>query len=129
MKTARLLRTGLAAALVVAIMVVGSVVLWVATPLLWLWVGSQVQGATQSLGMALGAAFFGSVVTISLLAVVLCKLSNFHRANSIGRGRGDPGHVVLEGVLVISAATALAGFLVWFFVFAGADPIPLGMQL
>ena len=50
-----LLRTGAGAVLVVLIMFIGSLVLWVGTPLLWLWIGSQIQGATSSLGAALGA--------------------------------------------------------------------------
>jgi heme/copper-type cytochrome/quinol oxidase subunit 2 len=122
------LRTGLAALLVISIMVLGSLVLWVGTPVLWLWVGSQVQGATQSLGEALGTAFVGAVVTIGVLAALLSKLSNVYRSNTVARGRDDPGHVVLEGVLVVSAAIALAVFAVWFFLFAGAAPIPIGIN-
>ena len=60
-----LLRSGTGALLVVSIMFIGSLGLWVGTPLLWLWVGSQIQGATQSLGTALAAAFFGVVLTVS----------------------------------------------------------------
>ena len=55
----QLLRTGAGAFLVVAIMFIGSLVLWIGTPLLWLWVGSQIQGQTSSLGAALGAMFVG----------------------------------------------------------------------
>ena len=51
-----MLRTGGGAGLVVAIMIIGSLVLWVGTPLLWLWIGSQIQGATASLGAALQTA-------------------------------------------------------------------------
>ena len=40
-----LLRIGAGALLRLTIMFVGSLVLWLGTPLLWLWVGSQVQGA------------------------------------------------------------------------------------
>ena len=124
-----LLRTGIGAVLVVLIMFIGSFVLWVATPLLWLWVGSQVQGATSSLGAALGTMFIGVIVTITVLASVLAKLSNVYRANCVARGLDDPGHFVLEGVLVVSAGLTLAAFAVWFFFFAGASPVPLGIQL
>ena len=44
------LRTGAGAILVVAIMFIGSLGLWVGTPLLWLWVGSQVQGRPSPSG-------------------------------------------------------------------------------
>jgi len=66
-----LLRTGIGAMLVLLIMFIGSLGLWVGTPLLWLWVGSQIQGSTQSLGAAIGAAFVGVVLTIALLAWLL----------------------------------------------------------
>jgi hypothetical protein len=124
-----LLRTGTGAILVVAIMFIGSLGLWVATPLLWLWVGSQVQGATSSLGTALGAAFVGVVLTVMAVASVLAKLSDVYRANCRARGRDDPGHLMLEGVLVVSAGITLTGFLVWFFLFAGASPVPLGIHV
>ncbi len=123
------MRTGLGAALVVLIMFIGSLVLWVGTPLLWLWVGSQVQGATTSLGAALGSALIGVIISVALIAGLLGKLSNTYRANQLARGQEDPGHVVLEGVLVVSAGLALAVFAVWFLLFAGASPVPLGIQL
>jgi hypothetical protein len=124
-----LLRTGAGAILVVLIMFIGSLVLWIGTPLAWLWIGSQIQGATASLGAALGVMFIGVVITIALLASLLSKLSNVYRANCQARGHGDPGHVVLEGVLVVSAGFTLAAFIVWFFLFAGASPVPLGLNL
>jgi hypothetical protein len=125
----QVLRTGSGAFLVIMIMFVGSLVLWVGTPLLWLWVGSQIQGHTESLGAALGAMFIGVVVTIAALSSVLVWLSNVYRSNCLARGRDDPGHLVLEGVLVVSAGVTLIGFVVWFFVFAGASPVPIGIQL
>ncbi len=124
-----LLRTGVGAVLVVLIMFIGSLVLWIGTPLLWLWVGSQIQGATSSLGAALGTMFFGVIATIALLASILAKLSNVYRANCLARGMGDPGHFVLEGVLVVSAGLTIAGFVVWFFFFAGTSPVPVGIQI
>jgi hypothetical protein len=123
-----LLRTGTGAVLVVLIMFIGSLVLWIGTPLLWLWLGSQIQGATSSLGTALGAMFIGVPASVALVASVLAKLSNVYRANRQARGLADPGHIVLEGVLVVSAGFTLAAFVIWFFFFAGASPIPIGMQ-
>jgi hypothetical protein len=123
------LRNGAGAVLVVLIMFIGSLVLWVGTPLLWLWVGSQIQGATESLGAALGAMFIGVILTITLLASVLAKLSDVYRANCLARGMNDPGHVVLEAVLVVSAGLTLVVFVFWFFFLAGASPVPLGIHL
>ena len=124
-----ILRNGAGAVLVVLIMFIGSLVLWVGTPLLWLWVGSQIQGATDSLGAALGAMFIGVILTITLLASVLAKLSDVYRANCVARGMSDPGHVVLEAVLVVSAGLTLVIFVFWFFFLAGASPVPLGIHL
>ncbi len=123
-----LLRTGAGAVLVVMIMFIGSFVLWLGTPLLWLWVGSQIQGSSGSIGAALGTMAIGVVVTIAVIAFVLSKLSNVYRANRQARGRDDPGHFVLESVLVISAGFTIVVFIVWFFFFAGASPIPIGIQ-
>jgi UPF0716 family protein affecting phage T7 exclusion len=124
-----LLRTGTGAVLVLSIMIMGSIVLWVGTPLLWLWVGSQVQGSTQSLGSALAVAFVGVILTVMLLASVLSRLSDVYRGNRMARGGEDPGHVVLEGVLVVSAGVTMAAFAIWFFFFAGAAPAPIGIQV
>jgi hypothetical protein len=124
-----LLRTGAGAVLVVLIMFTGSLVLWIGTPLLWLWIGSQIQGATASLGTALSVMFIGVVGSVVMLALVLSKLSNVYRANCRARGLDDPGHFVLEGVLVVSAGFTLAAFVVWFLFFAGTSPVPIGIQL
>ena len=124
-----LVRAGSSAILIVLIMFIGSLVLWIGTPLLWLWVGSQIQGATASLGTALGVMMIGVVVTIAVLAAVLSKLSNVYRASCVSRGHPDPGHFVLEGVLVVSAGIMLAVFAVWFLFFAGASPVLVGIQI
>ena len=123
------LRTGAGAVLVLMIMFIGSFVLWLGTPLLWLWIGSQVEGATDSVGTALGAAFPGAVLTIVALASLLAKLSDAYRSNRRARGLADPGHLVLEMVLVVSAGITLAVFAIWFVFFSGANPVPLGIQL
>jgi UPF0716 family protein affecting phage T7 exclusion len=124
-----LLRSGAGAVLVISIMFIGSVVLWVGTPLAWLWVASQIQGATESLGTALLAAFIGVLVTVTALGSVLARLSDVYRANRVARGLDDPGHVMLEGVLVVSAGVTLIAFGIWFFFLAGASPVPIGIQL
>ena len=120
---------GAGIALVVLIMFVGSLVLWIGTPLLWLWVGSEVQGATASVGAAFAVGSLGAVLTAALLAAILAQLSRTYRANRQARGLSDTGHAVLERVLVVSAGVAVAGFVIWFFFLAGANPLPLGINI
>jgi hypothetical protein len=73
--------------------------------------------------------FIGVVVTIAALSSLLVWLSNIYRHNCLARGLDDPGHIMLEGVLVVSAGITLVGFVVWFFLFAGASPVPIGIHL
>jgi hypothetical protein len=109
-------------------MILGSIVLWVVTPLVWLWIGSQIENSA-SLGTALAAMFAGAVLTITLIARVLSRLSNVYRQIHIERGLPDPGHAMLEAVLVVSAGLTLIVFGLWFLVFAGASPVPIGIQI
>jgi hypothetical protein len=124
-----LFRTGADALLAVAIMFIGSLVLWLGTPLLWLWIGSQIQGSTESVGLALLAMGVGVLITVLVLANLLSRLSQVHRSMTIARGHEDPGHRMLESVMIATAGIAIVVFGVWFLLFAGASPIPLGMNL
>ena len=124
-----LMRNGVGAVLVVLIMFIGSLGLWVGTPLLWLYVGSQIQGATQSVSAALLAMFVGVIIQVTVLASLLARLSDVYRANCVARGQPDPGHGVLETVLVVSAGLTLTVFVVWFFLLAGASPVPIGLHI
>jgi hypothetical protein len=124
-----LLRNGTGAVVLTLIMFIGSLGLWVGTPLLWLWVGSQIQGATESIGTAIAAMFIGVVLQVMVVASILAKLSDIYRTNCLARGLPDPGHVVLEAVLVISAGLTIVVFVIWFFLFAGASPIPVGIHM
>lgn len=124
-----LFRIGANALLAAAIMFIGSLVLWLGTPLLWLWVGSQIQGSTSSLGLALLAMGVGALATVLLLAGLLSRLSQLHRSIVIARGHDDPGHRMLESVMIATAGIAIVVFGIWFLLFAGASPVPLGMNL
>jgi len=54
-------------------------------------------------------------------------LSNRYRAIRAARGLEDTGHFALEVVLVVSAGITLVGFGIWFFLFSGAAPLPIGI--
>lgn len=115
------------AALLLAIMLAGSIGLWVGVPLGWLWIGGQVQAATDSLGTAVTVMMAGVLVSVLLAARVLGWLSEKHAHARARRGLEELGRVPLEGVMVVSATVALVAFIVWFFVFAGAEPFPLSL--
>jgi hypothetical protein len=120
----RAVRAGESAALMVAIMFIGSLVLWVGVPVAALFVGSRVELATDSVGAAMAAMAMTVIVSLVLLVPFLGWLNRKHMEVRVARGRQDLGSAALEGVMVVSAALALVAFVVWFFIFAGASPLP-----
>ena len=119
-----LVRAGSSTALMVAMMFLGSLVLWVGMPLGCLYIGSRVEAATHSVGASLVAMAGGVVVGIGLIVPALGFLNRKHIEVRAARGLDDYGQAPLEAVLVISAAVALFGFGIWFFFFSGAAPLP-----
>lgn len=117
-------RAGESAALMLAIMFVGSLVLWVGMPLAALYVGSQVQSATDSLGVAMLSMVGVVIGSLVMLLPFLGWLNRKHMELRVARGRQDLGTAALEGVIVVSAGIALVAFGIWFFFFAGASPLP-----
>jgi hypothetical protein len=122
-----LVRAGSSTALLLLLMFVGSLGLWVGAPLLWLWIGGLVQGATGSVGAAIAVVLAGFVATVVLVVPVLSWLSGHYADARAARGLDDLGRAPLEGVLVVSAAIAVVAFAIWFFFLSGAEPIPLGL--
>jgi hypothetical protein len=120
-------RAGTSAALLLLLMFAGSLGMWVGAPLVWLWIGGRVQGATGSVGAAIGVILVGFVATVILFVPVLGWLARRHAEARAARGLEDLGRVALEGVMVVSATIAALLFAVWFFFLAGAEPIPLGL--
>ena len=119
-----LVRAGESAALMIVIMFIGGLVLWVGMPLGALYVGSLVQSETDSLGAAMIAMLLVVIGSLVMLLPTLGWLNRKHMEVRVSRGRQDLGNAALEGVMVVSAGIALVGFLVWFFLFAGASPLP-----
>ena len=114
-------------AFLLLLMCLSSLCLWVGVPLLWLWIGGRVQGATGSVGPAILIAFVGFVITVVLFVPLLSWLGRRHAEARAARGLDDLGRAALEGVLVVSAAIAAILFAIWFLFFAGAEPVPLGL--
>jgi hypothetical protein len=127
----------LLAALLVALMAIGSVVLWLGIPVGWLYLASRIVKSSQpSLG-----PYVLVLVGIPVSMIVVGKaLSRLNRAygdvtgtTPTGRmrnpwmrslrGERDSGRprTVLDVVMVWSVALALLSLAIWFFVFAGSS--------
>lgn len=129
----RLLAYGL-----VAIMAVGSIVLWIGIPLAWLWGVSQVSDTYSTVHLM---ALFGCPITMVLWGLALGRVNliylritdaptrSRHQTAWLvpmsGEAKGDQPRPVLETLMAISVALAVVTFLVWFFFFAGSS-LPAG---
>lgn len=123
----RALRASQAAVLLVAMMFLGSLVLWVGVPVAWLWIGSRLQNGT-SLATATGVMMIGMLLSVTLLLAALGWLSRRHTEVQERRGVPESEMTALELVLVSSAVIAVSGFLVWFFGFSGSSPMPINVS-
>jgi hypothetical protein len=121
----------------VIVMALGSVVVWLVSPLVWLWIGSQMTDSTQpSLGPYL-LVLVGVVVTAVAIGKFLGIINRTHmrvtgraldkrepaKWNRSMRGERQPvnDRGVLEQVMAISVSFALLLFAIWFFLFAGSS--------
>jgi heme/copper-type cytochrome/quinol oxidase subunit 2 len=111
------------ALLLVAMMLLGSLVLWIGVPVGWLWIGSRLE-PVSSLATAVGTMMIGMLLTIAGLVTFLAWLNRKHVELQEARGAYRAETTALELVLVASAAFAVIGFAVWFFGFSGSSPIP-----
>jgi heme/copper-type cytochrome/quinol oxidase subunit 2 len=125
----RALATGGSGLILILIMLGGGIVLWVGVPVGWLYIGSQVQASTGSLGTAMGVMMLGVIVSIAIIVVALAWLNSKHQDLREARGLEDHGQTALEAVMTVSAGVALVGFGGWFFLFSGSSPLPTGLGI
>jgi bacteriorhodopsin len=117
-----LLRTGASGLVLIAIMLGGGLVLWMGVPIAWLYIGSQVQGETGSVGTALAVMFLGVIVSIVVIVTLLGWLNRKHVELREARGLESHGQTALEAVMTVSAVIAVLAFGVWFFLIEGPGP-------
>jgi hypothetical protein len=103
--------------------VIGSLAMWAAVPLLWVWIAGRAYDATDSLFASGGLALLGLAVTESLAIKAL------HRVDMVWvalrrRGGHEQRHGALTQVVVVSATLGLIAFLVWYYVLSSAFIIP-----
>lgn len=118
----RAARGGASALLVVAMMVIGSLVLWVGVPAGWLWIGSQIQAESDSVGTAILVMLVGVLVSVIVLAMLLVRLNRWYEHLRESAGRPERSTSLLELILVITAGVAVVAFGVWFFILTGPGP-------
>ena len=123
--------------LLIALMAIGSVILWIVIPVGWLYLGSQLTSSSQpSLGPYV-VVIVGIPVSMFLLGRVLARLNGAYaqvtgKASTVRvqlpwmrsmRGERDAEHprTVLDVVMVCSVGVAVVVFAVWFFFFAGSS--------
>ncbi|CAN5621015.1 hypothetical protein BH10ACT11_BH10ACT11_07390 [soil metagenome] len=128
MARVRQLLLGPEAIALVTLMGAGCMALWIAVPLGWLWVGSQVE-ASSDLSTGLGVTMIGSVLSIIALVLFLVQVNRRHLELQLRRKGADrPRTSVLELMLVVTAAVAVVIFGIWFLLFAGTSPAPLNIS-
>jgi hypothetical protein len=132
--------SGLAATLVVAVMMVGAVSMWTVIPFGWIWIGSKVSSSQEPSGGPYMVVFFGIVCSIIAMAWALSRLNRLYvritgsntlpsrylpawRKSLSDERPGPQGMSVLEAVILASVLLAGAAMAVWFFIAAGS-PLP-----
>jgi hypothetical protein len=120
-------------------MVVGAVTLWVGSPVLWLWIGSQMTSSQQG---RMGPYFVVAIGILASTIAVAFGLARLQRLYEEVTGqeatvrvrlawlrslrddqKSDTRITVLDLILVTTASFAILAFVVWFFLFAGS-PLP-----
>jgi F0F1-type ATP synthase membrane subunit c/vacuolar-type H+-ATPase subunit K len=125
------------ALVLIALMAVGSVILWIGIPIGWIYAVSHMVDSSQpSLGPYV-LLIFGIPVTMALFGKLLFGLDHVYarvtgqdsevrfRAPWLKSMRGERDVArrltVLEMTMIISVSVALLGFAIWFFGFAGSS--------
>ena len=117
-----LVRAGASGLILLGMMLGAGLLLWIGVPVGWLYVGSQVQGSTNSIGAALAVMAVGVVVSILVIVPLLGWLNHKHLQLREARGLEAHGSTALEAVMTISVFVAVIAFAVWFFLIEGPGP-------
>jgi len=126
-----------AAVLLIVLMALGSIAMWVAVPVGWLWLASRLQDGSEPGLAPYLVVIAGIPLSMLLIGKLLARLDRAYgrvtgatpatrvRAPWLRsmRGERDSGRprTVLDVVMVISVAIALVAFGIWFFGFAGSS--------
>jgi hypothetical protein len=127
----------LTAALLILLMAVGSIALWLAIPVGWIYLASKLVKSSQPSMGPYVLVLVGIPVSMVIVGKLLSALNRvygeitgtapeirvrppWHRSMRDERDAGTP-RTVLDVVMITSVALALLCFAVWFFAFAGSS--------
>ena len=95
--------------------------LWGPQPIGWMWVGSQVDYATDSLFLGIVTAFVGMVATLFITVAFARRVD--HAWKLVRRAAGfEQKSGALERIFIITAGIVVVGFIFWFLIIAGPGP-------
>jgi hypothetical protein len=123
----------------IVLMVLGALMLWVGSPVIWLWIGSQMTSSQQGRMGPYFVVAIGILASTIAVALGLARLQRLYEQvtgqeatvqfrlawlRSLRDDRDANTRVtVLDLILVTTAVTAIVTFTAWFLLFAGS-PLP-----
>ena len=128
---------GLAAAGLIVLMVLGSLMLWLAVPVAWLWIASHIDASLEASFRAYAVVAIGVPATMLIMFALLRRLDDAHQrlTGPVATKKLAPAwrrslseerdlHAPTSALDIILAATAIAAAIalaIWFFFFAGSS--------
>ena len=124
----------------VVLMSIGGFAMWIATPVAWLWIGSQLTESRKPDGTLYVLVAVGMFTTMAVLGVLLGRMNRihgamtgriteatlahsrlaWHRPQSASQEGRTPANA-LEVIMVACVVVAGILFFVWFLFFAGSS--------
>lgn len=104
-----------------AFMTLVALAFWGPIPMAWLWIGGQIKYRTDSVGLAIGVAFLGMILTLLAGLALMKRLDGFwilvRRAAGYDQRKG-----MIGTVFAVASALGVTLFSIWFLFIAGPGP-------
>ena len=95
--------------------------LWVAQPVGWLWVGSQIDYHSGSVFLGITVAFLGLIGSLILTLAIATRLDHLWRLLRRAAGH-DQREGMLGRIFMVTAIVAAIGFTIWLVLLEGPAP-------
>jgi hypothetical protein len=107
------------AILLVMVLVAGT--FWGPIPMAWLWIGAQIQYATDSVSLGIFCAFLGMLLTLLAGLALVKRLDQFWIL--VRRAGGHDQRTGMIGpVFAVAAVVGTTAFVIWLLLIAGLTP-------